>query len=212
MANDYGNWLLVAVISAVFLLFLFDAFKPKNPTDWRTFGSLAAFVVALFAEMYGFPLTIYLVTAWFGSKLPQLNLSHSSGHLWEVLLGNTGDPHMSILHLLSNVAVIGGIILVATAWKVLYQAVQKKSLAATGPYRYIRHPQYAGFILVIVGFLLQWPTIPTLLMAPFLIGRYVVLAKREDDAMQKEHTSLYKRYRRTTPGWLPSIPSLLYGK
>ncbi len=171
MEYAYGNWLLVVGISTVFLLFLFDAFKPKTPTDWRTFGSLAAFVIALFAEMYGFPLTIYLATSWFGSNLPQLNFDHSSGHLWEVLLGNTGNPHMSVLHLVSNVAIVGGAILIATAWKVLYRATKKKALATTGPYRYIRHPQYAGFILIIVGFLLQWPTIITLLMAPFLISR-----------------------------------------
>ena len=211
MTYDYGNWLLVFGISTIFLLFLFDAFKPKTPTDWRTFGSLAAFIVALFAEMYGFPLTIYLVTAWFGAKLPQLNVSHSSGHLWEVLLGNTGDPHISILHIISNVSLVGGILLIGTAWKVLYAAVKNATIATTGPYRYIRHPQYMGFIFIIIGFLLQWPTIPTLLMAPLLIGRYVVLAKREEQRIGKEHAVQYNRYRHTTPGWFPSVPLLLSG-
>lgn len=209
MQYEYGNWLFVIGISTVFLLFLFDAFKPKTPTDWRTFGSFAAFVIALFAEMYGFPLTIYLLTSWFGSKFPQLNFSHNSGHLWETILGTTGDPHTNILHLFSNVAIIGGVILITASWKVLYQAVKNKTLAATGPYRYIRHPQYAGFILIIIGFLLQWPTLITLIMAPFLIFRYIRLASREETSMLKTFGRGYTEYKKSTPGWWPSIKRMI---
>lgn len=207
MINDYGNWLLVIGISAIFLLFLFDAFKPKTTTDWRTYGSLGAFIVALFAEMYGFPLTIYLLTTWLGAKLPQLNLAHNSGHLWETLLGNTGDPHMSPLHIISNVALVAGVLLIGAAWNVLYAAAKHKSLATAGPYQYIRHPQYAGFILIIIGFLLQWPTIITLLMAPFLIWRYVRLAHAEEREVSTPYPS-YKAYQSKTPAWIPSLSTL----
>ncbi len=207
MTYDYGNWLLVIGISAVFLLFLFDAFKPKTAMDWRTFGLFAAFIVALFAEMYGFPLTIYLLTAWFGTKLPQLNLTHNSGHLWETVLGNTGDPHMSPLHIISNVSLVGGVLLIGAAWNILYAAAKNRTLATTGPYRYIRHPQYIGFILIIIGFLLQWPTIPTLLMAPFLIWRYVRLAHEEERQISTIYPS-YKTYQSKTPAWTPSLSTL----
>lgn len=205
MTYEYGNWFLVAGASALFLFFLFDAFKPKTKTDWRTFGSLAAFIIALFTEMFGFPLTMYLLTSWFGSRIPALNFSHSAGHLWETLLGTTGDPHWSILHIISNILIFGGIILIAAAWKILYQASQKNSLATTGPYQYIRHPQYVGFIFLIVGFLLQWPTIITLLMAPILIIRYARLAHEEEQTMMLRFGTKYKEYRHRVPGWTPSF-------
>lgn len=209
MQYGYGNWLLVIGVNTVFLLFLFDVFKPKTPTDWRTFGSFAAFVIALFAEMYGFPLTIYFLASRFGSQFPQLNFTHASGHLWEVLLGNTGDPHVSIFHLISNLFIVGGILLIASAWKVLYQAVKKKTLATTGPYRYIRHPQYSGFILIIIGFLLQWPTLITLIMAPFLIFRYIRLASQEETYMLKTFGQSYIKYKKSAPGWWPSIKCMI---
>ncbi len=212
MEYAYGNWLLVIGISAVFLLFLFDAFKPKTGTDWRTFSSFGAFVVALFAEMYGFPLTIYLLTSWFGSRFPQLNFSHTSGHLWEVLLNNTVNPHWSFLHIVSNIFIIGGLLLISYAWNVLYQAVQKKTLATTGPYRYIRHPQYAGFILIIVGFLLQWPTLITLIMAPLLIFRYIRLASQEETYILKTFGQSFIEYKKSTPGWWPSIKYMIWYK
>jgi len=197
MANDYGNWLLVAVISAVFLLFLFDAFKPKSPTDWRTFGSLAAFVVALFAEMYGFPLTIYILTSLFGQKLG-LDFSHNSGHILESLLGSTGDPHFSLFHIVGNLLVGAGFILIAVSWKILYAAVKAKKISRTGPYKYVRHPQYIGFSLIILGFLLQWPTIITLIMAPFLLWRYAKLARIEEGEMVKKFGQQYLDYKSQT--------------
>ena len=112
MEYGYGDWLLVLGISVIFLWFAYEAFKPKNNIDWKSFGAFSAFIIALFAEMYGFPLTIYLLSSWLGNKLPQINFSHNSGHLWEDLLGNKGDPHLSILHTLSYIFIISGLILI----------------------------------------------------------------------------------------------------
>lgn len=204
MEYGYGNWLFVIVISGLFIWFAYDAFKPKERIDWTSFGAFSAFIIALFTEMYGFPLTIYLLTSWFGNKFPQINFSHNSGHLWQDLLGITGDPHFSLLHIISYAFIIVGLMVIGKSWSVLYSAKKRKMFAITGPYHYLRHPQYAGFLLVIIGFLMQWPTIPTLIMAPILTFMYLRLAKKEEEDMSAKYLG-YLSYKRRVPAFIPSI-------
>ncbi|KKQ29863.1 MAG: isoprenylcysteine carboxyl methyltransferase [Candidatus Levybacteria bacterium RIFCSPLOWO2_12_FULL_37_14] len=207
MEYAYGNWFVVVIISGLFLWFVYDAFKPKNKIDWRSFGAFSAFIIALFTEMYGFPLTIYLLSSWLGNRFPQINFSHNSGHLWEDLLGNTADPHFSILHILSYVLIVGGLILISVSWKVLFQATKQHVIAKTGPYKYIRHPQYAGFIIIILGFLMQWPTLLALIMAPILTIMYIRLARKEEGEVLQKYPQ-YKDYLKNTPAFLPTIKIL----
>jgi len=202
----YGLWLLVIINSLVFIMFAFSFTHPRTGRDWRSFGAFSAFIVALFTEMYGFPLTIYLLSGWLGSRYPGLDLlSHDAGHLWNTLLGWKGDPHFNPLHLLSNVFIFGGFILLYSAWKVLYEAQRTRTLATTGPYSYIRHPQYAGFTLIMLGFLFQWPTILTLLMFPVLVFMYVRLARREEREVLAEFGEAYAQYAAKTPAFLPRV-------
>lgn len=155
-APAYGLWLLVLVNSAVFIMFAFSFFKPQTSRDWRTFGTFAAFIVALFVEMYGFPLTLYVLSGWLQTKYPSLDLlSHNSGHLWSTLLGESGDPHFSPLHIASYIFIGGGFWLLSSAWTVLYHAQRHAQLAVSGPYARIRHPQYVAFVAILFGFLLQ---------------------------------------------------------
>jgi protein-S-isoprenylcysteine O-methyltransferase Ste14 len=205
---DYGNWLLVLINIGIFLYFLKSSFKPRTKTDWRTYHSFGAFIVALFAEMYGFPLTIYLLTSVFGKKLG-LDFTHDNGHLLNTLLGIKGDPHFSALHIISYALIIGGFSLLANAWEILYKAQKRQRLATTGIYAYIRHPQYVAFTLIIFGFLVQWPTLITLLMAPVLIWRYFRLAKLEELEMHKQFGISYTRYLKHTPAFIPSIKQVL---
>jgi hypothetical protein len=110
-APAYGLWSLVVINAAVFMIFAFSFTHPRTARDWRSFGAFAAFLVALFTEMYGFPLTVYLLAGWLGRRYPGLNLlSHDAGHLWQTLLGWKGDPHLNPLHLLSNGFIFGGFI------------------------------------------------------------------------------------------------------
>jgi len=201
---DYGLWSLVIINSAVFIIFAFSFTKPKTPRDWRSFGAFAAFIVALFTEMYGFPLTIYLLSGWLGSRYPGVDfLSHDAGHLLEVLFGWRANPHFGPFHLLSTVFIFGGFILLSAAWKVLYQAQRKHGLATTGPYAKVRHPQYDAFILIMFGFLLQWPTILTLLMFPVLVWMYVRLARTEERDSEAEFGERWREYAAHTPGFIP---------
>jgi protein-S-isoprenylcysteine O-methyltransferase Ste14 len=170
----YGLWSLVIINAAVFIIFAFSFTHPRSGRDWRSFGAFSAFLLALFTEMYGFPLTIYLLSGWLGSRFPGIDLlSHNSGHLWTTLLGWKGDPHLSPLHLISSLLIGGGFLLLSAAWDVLYRAQRDHQLATTGPYAYLRHPQYAAFLLILLGFLFQWPTLLTLLMFPILVVMYV---------------------------------------
>ena len=209
MSHDtsaYGLWTLVIFNSAIFLMFAYSFFKPQTGRDWRTFGAFGAFVVALFVEMYGFPLTIYLMSGWLQTKFPKLDLlSHDTGHLWSTLLGEKGDPHFGVLHIASYVFLAFGFYLLANAWDVLYQAQRNKTLAVTGPYARIRHPQYVAFVLILLGFLLQWPTLLTLLMFPILLVMYARLAITEEAEMRKQFGTQYEAWAARTPRFTPSF-------
>ena len=202
----YGLWPLVVINSVVFIIFAFSFARPQSRRDWRSFGGFTAFIIALFTEMYGFPLTIYLLSGWLGNRYPGLNVySHDSGHLWELLFGWKGDPHTNPLHLLSYLVIFGGFALLAAAWNVLYKAQRAQQLATTGPYARIRHPQYVGFILIMVGFLIQWPTLITLAMFPILLTMYVRLARREEREVRATFGETYERYAAVTPAFFPRL-------
>lgn len=202
----YGLWPIVILNTLVFIIFAFSFTHPRTKRDWRSFGAFSAFILALFTEMYGFPLTIYLLSGWLSNVFPGIDLfSHNSGHLWETLLGWKGDPHLNPLHLLSYVVLIAGFVLLVAAWNVLYKAQQTHTLATTGAYAYVRHPQYVGFILIMIGFLLQWPTLLTLIMFPILVTMYVRLAQREEHEVQREFGDAYARYATNTPAFFPRL-------
>lgn len=205
----YGLWSLVVINSLVFIVFAFSFAKPQTRRDWRSFGAFSAFLVALFTEMYGFPLTIYLLSGWLGSRFPEVDfLAHDSGHLLEVMFGWRANPHFGPFHLLSTVFIFGGFILLANAWTVLYKAQQERKLATTGPYAHVRHPQYTGFIFIMVGFLLQWPTLVTLAMFPILVYMYVRLARREEEEVRTKFGEQYARYAAQTPAFIPGLDKL----
>jgi protein-S-isoprenylcysteine O-methyltransferase Ste14 len=203
-ASDYGLWSLVLLNSMVFIIFAFSFSKPKTRRDWRSFGAFSAFLVALFAEMYGFPLTIYLLSGWLTSNFPAVDwLSHDAGHLPEMLFGWRGNPHFGPFHLLSNLFIFGGFVLLARSWKVLYLAQRGHMLACSGPYAHIRHPQYVAFVLIMFGFLLQWPTLLTLAMFPVLLFMYLRLARIEERESLAEFGDVYRRYMTQVPAFIP---------
>ena len=206
----YGLWSLVLINSLVFIIFTFSFTKPRTSRDWRSFSAFAAFIVALFVEMYGFPLTIYLISGWLVRRYPGLDpFFHDAGHLWNTLLGWKINPHFDLLHILSSMIIFAGFVLLSAAWKVLYEAQRTGTLAVTGPYTYIRHPQYDGFILIMLGFLFQWPTFLTLIMFPILVTMYVRLAHREEREVLAEFGDRYRGYMTSTPAFIPRLGMIL---
>lgn len=204
----YGLWTMVIVNIVFFLAFAFTFVKPKTSFDWRSFGMFSAFIVALFTEMYGFPLTIFLLSGWLQTKYPGINFfSHDSGHLLHSLLGLPGNPHFDPLHIASNILIVLGLLLLSASWQVLYKAQRTSTLAKTGWYARMRHPQYVAFIIVMFGFLLQWPTILTVPMFPILVWMYVKLGKAEEKIALKEFGKEYEQYIRETPAFIPTAES-----
>lgn len=209
---DYGLWSLVLINSVVFIMFGYSFFKPRTSRDWRSFSAFSAFLIALFTEMYGFPLTIYFLSGWLQSRYPNIDwFSHDAGHLLEMMFGWKTNPHFGPFHVLSFIFIGGGFILISAAWRVLYDAQQRRTLATTGPYSYIRHPQYVGFILVMFGFLVQWPTLLTLAMFPVLTVMYVKLAKHEEREAIVEFGEAYKSYAKNVPAFIPRLARLFSG-
>jgi protein-S-isoprenylcysteine O-methyltransferase Ste14 len=211
LSASYGLWPLVIFNSAIFIFFAFSFTKPKTALDWRSLGTFSAFIVALFVEMYGFPVTIYFLSGWLQSAFPQTDIfAHNNGHLWYSFFGFEGDPHFNPIHLLANLLVFVGFYVIYKAWKILHPAQQGGILAITGPYAHVRHPQYTGFILVMAGFLFMWPTLLTLLMFPIMVFIYFRLAKQEERVVQQEFGDEYDQYASKLPFFIPDLKKVHY--
>jgi methanethiol S-methyltransferase len=110
-----------------------------------------------------------------------------------------GQPPPRAFHIASNIFIVAGFWLLASAWQVLYEAQRGHRLATTGAYARIRHPQYVEFVLIMTGFLLQWPTLVTLVMYPILVQkRRKCLAQFSDQ---------YRRYMAHVPAFIPKLGS-----
>lgn len=198
---NYGVWVIVVFNIGLFLFFIASFLAPTGRKEWRNLGLVTAFLVALFTEMHGFPLTIYLLTAWLGEAYPVLDpFTHKHGHLWVVVFGGS-DIAWSVVMGLSLLVMLVGFILLSKGWREIHRG--HGALITDGSYAFARHPQYAGLFLVIIGFLIQWPTLLTVLMTPVLVYAYVLLARREEHIMQKHFGDTYTQYAHCTPMFFP---------
>tara|TARA_R110001583_G_scaffold6774_2_gene34041 strand:+ start:1155 stop:1832 length:678 start_codon:yes stop_codon:yes gene_type:complete len=200
---SYGMWIVAAFNIGIFLFFILSFLKPRGGEEWRSMGVVIAFLAALFTEMYGFPLTIYLLSGWLGEAYPVLQpFSHKFGHLWVVVFGGS-DLAWGIVMGLSLVFMLLGYTLLSKGWIQIHAA--RGGLVTNGIYAFARHPQYTGLFLIIVGFLVQWPTILTVLMAPILLYAYVHLARMEERRAITEFGQAYNDYARKTPAFFPQL-------
>ena len=203
VAYAYGFWSLVVVNVLLFVFFILSFMAPVKKREWRSMGVTTAFIVALFTEMYGFPLTIYILTAILGGRYPALNpFAHASGHLWVTFLGG-GAVTLNLIHVVSNGLMVAGFFIMASGWNRIHKSEGK--LVTDGVYSFVRHPQYSGLFLVIIGLLIQWPTIITVVMWPVLITAYYKLSKKEEEDMEREFGDDYRRYRDKVPMFIPHI-------
>jgi len=200
-AYAYGAWGLVVTMVLISVFFIVRFIPMRTRLGKRSGGALIAFIVALFAEMYGFPLTIYLLSHFVGFRIP---LDHVSGHLLGNLITYLGLGNgWFIVMAVSNVLLIVGIWLVMSGWERVYRSQGK--LVTDGVYKYVRHPQYTGIFIITLGFMIQWPTLTTLILWPFVIAMYVRLAKREEQDVLKEFPQEYGEYMQRTPMFSPRL-------
>ena len=199
----YGMWIVALFNIGLFLFFTLSFIKPRAKPEWRNMGVVIAFLVALFTEMYGFPLTIYILTGWLGDAYPVLQpFSHKHGHLWVVMFGGS-TLAWAIVMGVSLALMLAGYLLLSKGWRSIHAG--HGGLVTNGVYSYVRHPQYTGLFLLIVGFLVQWPTLLTVIMAPLLLIAYRRLAYSEEQKMKQQFDSLYHKYASNKPAFFPPV-------
>lgn len=198
----YGRWIAVAISILFFTIFAVGFLVPIKKREWRSLGIFEAFIVALYVEMFGFPLTIYILLSIFGKDiLGSHPFSHHSGHLLATLF--LGRRWAMLPCFLGILLIYGGLIILGIGWWKIYRS--RGNLVTDNIYKYVRHPQYLGLIMITVGMLIQWPTLPTIFMWPILVIAYYRLARREEKDLEERFGKAYQQYRDRTRALIPFL-------
>lgn len=193
-----GMWGLAAIAIVIVSWLLYRYLAPQTWKEWARAGVVQAFIIAFYAEMYGFPLTIYFLARFFGLDLAWTQ----GGNLWAQLFG-TPMAHL-VAMTIGYAIVFGGATLVADGWRRVYQARRDGRLVTDGVYARVRHPQYTGLFIIIFGEgIVHWPTIFSVIAFPVIVFAYVQLARKEERQMTEKFGDAYLEYQRNVPMFIP---------
>ncbi len=193
-----GVWSLAIIMIVLASWLLYRYLAPKTWREWASAGLIQAFIIALYAEMYGFPLTIYVLVRFFGLDSPDLN-----ANLWSTLLG-MGETGMFISMIAGYTLLVVGIGLFIQGWRELYRARQRNALVTTGLYRFVRHPQYTGLFIALFGEgIVHWPTIFSVAIFPLIVIAYTYLSLNEERKVIAQFGDDYLEYKQRVPMFIP---------
>jgi protein-S-isoprenylcysteine O-methyltransferase Ste14 len=195
-----GMWGIAIIVTVVVSWLLYRYLAPQNWKEWGRAGVVQAFIIAFYAEMYGFPLTIYFLSRFFGLDLAWTR----GGNLWAQLFG-TPTAHL-VAMTIGYTIVFSGAILVAEGWRSVHRARREGRLVTDGVYARMRHPQYTGLFIIIFGEgIVHWPTIVSVIAFPVIVIAYTLLARKEERQMVEQFGDRYREYQRRVPMFLPRL-------
>ncbi len=193
-----GMWGLAVIVIVITSWLLYRYLAPQSWKEWTRVGVVQAFIIAFYAEMYGFPLTIYFLARYFGLDLNW----GDGGNLWAQLFG-TEVAHI-VAMVLGYTIVFSGATLVAEGWRRIHRARRQETLMTDGVYARMRHPQYTGLFIIVFGEgVVHWPTIVSLTAFPIIILAYTLLARKEEAQMLEKFGDEYRQYQQRVPMFIP---------
>ena len=195
-----GAWPITILMIVVASWIFYRYFAPKTWREWASAGLVQAFIIALYAEMYGFPLTIYFLVRFFGIDAPNL-----SANLWSSLIG-IGELGMLISMILGYLLLFIGIGIFVQGWRELYRARQQNQLVTSGLYGFVRHPQYTGLFIGLFGEgVVHWPTLFSIAIFPVIVLAYFLLSRSEEKKVLEQFGDAYRAYQKQVPMFIPRL-------